>query len=49
MSLRWFLLMLLVARDFLVLGIEVTSTVEWIEEQDSWSSGQEEEVKVGWR
>ena len=41
--------MLVVARDFLVLGIEVTSTVEWIEERDSWSSGQEEEVKVGWR
>ena len=41
--------MLVVARDVLVLGREVTSTVEWIEEQDSWSSGQEEEVKVGWR
>ena len=49
MSFRWFLLMLVVARDVLVVGIEVTSTVEWIEERDSWSSGQEEEVKVGWR
>ena len=50
MSLRWFLLMLVVARDVLVVGREVTSTVEWVEERDSWSSGQEEEqVKGGWR
>ena len=53
MSLRWFLLMLVVARDVLVVGREVTSTVEWVEERDSWGSGQEEEeeqeVKVGWR
>ena len=50
MSLRWFLLMLVLARDVLVVGVEVTSTVEWIEEGDSWSSGQEEEeVKAGWR
>ena len=50
MSLRWFLLMLVVARDVLVVGLEVTSTVEWVEERDSWSSGQEEqEIKVGWR
>ena len=42
--------MLVVARDVLVVGTEVTSTVEWVEERDSWSSGQEEEeVKVGWR
>ena len=42
--------MLVVARDVLVVGLEVTSTVEWVEERDSWSSGQEEEeVKVGWR
>ena len=42
--------MLVVARDVLVVGMEVTTTVEWVEKRDSWSSGQEEEeVKVGWR